>query len=516
MARTKKTTTLKAASKPRLPKKAPSARKKNPSEKAKALSKKATKNNKTIDELNTDDEGDSSDPEIDELADEGNSGTLPVDWSDQVLTQDLIARIIENATIKRALFPPPGPNASTAKGGGKTKSSAYWQLLQGALDAVSTTKDQTAWGNKIKNRLRTMGRTTRDYIEEMGQTGAGISSADQIDTSLDNAFTSKWLIIAEECPWFFEMRELIGQRPNVVPVGLGISETGIDMDVLGGPAQSDGTQDGGDQHWPSNDDDASSEMGFEGRQMVEDITDQSDAGFPPPHELLQPSASSQDTVVVVDEAAATAVDSRKKKQKQKPLARKTAAKDGTSNPAPPPAPTPATSSKKTKLGEFAEIAKSEELTRHKELDLATVRAQQSIKILDMKMSLAEQREQTRCADRQAQREERMAKLRIKETKLQHAHELRMARFRAATAISGTGSLGGSHASHTASFTDQTAGTSYASSDADYSEFGSDLEARLPDLLHTHLLDFPRTTISSLPSRIRSPVPPHPRYFCLLS
>ncbi|KAF8125894.1 hypothetical protein K438DRAFT_2001807 [Mycena galopus ATCC 62051] len=78
-------------------------------------------------ELNTNDDGDSSDPvaDIDELADEGNSGTLAVDWSDQVLTQDLIARIIENATIKRTLFPPPGPNTSTTKSGGKTKSSAY-------------------------------------------------------------------------------------------------------------------------------------------------------------------------------------------------------------------------------------------------------------------------------------------------------------------------------------------------------------------------------------------------------
>jgi hypothetical protein len=291
------------------------------------------------------------------------------------------------------------------------------------------------------------------------------------------------VIIAKECPWFFEMRELIGQRPNVVPVGLGNSETGIDMDVLGGPAQSDGAQDGGDQHWANGDDDASSEMGFEGRQMTEDITDQSDAGFPPPHELPQSSASSQDVVVAVvdDKAAAVAGDSGespalddvkgKRKQQQKPLVRKTAARDGTSNPAPHPAPTPATSSKKTKLGEFAEIAKSEELTRHKELDLATIRAQQSMKILDTKRSLEEQREQTRRADKQARREERMAKLRIKETKLQHAHELRMARLRAAT--SRTGSLGGSHTSHAASFADQT-GTSYASSEADYySEFGSE-------------------------------------------
>jgi hypothetical protein len=85
-------------------------------------------------------------------------------WSDQALTQDLIARIIENAIIKRALFPLPGPNTSTAKGGSKTKSSAYWQLFllllgdnpkyKAALDAISTTKDQTAWENKIKNCLQ--------------------------------------------------------------------------------------------------------------------------------------------------------------------------------------------------------------------------------------------------------------------------------------------------------------------------------------------------------------------------
>ncbi|KAF8166475.1 hypothetical protein K438DRAFT_2025152 [Mycena galopus ATCC 62051] len=352
---------------------------------------------------------------------------------------DLIARIIENAAIKRALFPPPGPNASTAKGSGKTKSSA-------ALDTVSTTKDQTAWGNKIKNHLPMMGRTTCDYIEEMGQTGTGISNVDQIDTSLDNVFTSKWL------PWFFEMRELIAQRLKVVLVGLGNSETGFNMDVLGGPAQSDTAQDDGDQ---PRDDNSSSEIGFGGHQ-TEDITDQSDGGFPPAHELHQLRRPSSTLTMQLQ----TTQMAGKKKQPQKPLARKTAAKSGTSNPAPPPAPTPTTSSKKTKMGDFAEIVKSEELTRHKELNLATIGAQQSMKVLDTKRSLAEQREQTRCADRRMRHEERMAKLRIKETKLQHAHELRMARFHA---MSGRNSHG-SHAAGT---------TLYASSEADYSEFGTE-------------------------------------------
>ena len=33
---------------------------------------------------------------------------------------------------------------------------------------------------------------TKKYIEEMGETGAGISREDEIDVSLNNAFTNKW------------------------------------------------------------------------------------------------------------------------------------------------------------------------------------------------------------------------------------------------------------------------------------------------------------------------------------
>ncbi|KAF8145494.1 hypothetical protein K438DRAFT_2097752 [Mycena galopus ATCC 62051] len=220
---------------------------------------------------------------------------------------------------------------------------------------------------------------------------------------------------------------------------------------------SDSAQDGGDQHWLSGNNDVSSEMGFEGCQIIKGITNQLDAPTraPPALHVLTRHCHHR------NEAAAAAIDNSaspvlgnvkgKRKQQQKPLAHKTAAKDRTFNPAPPPAPTPAMSSKKTKLGAFVEIAKSEELTHHKELNLAT--------------------EEEPGRDRQAWCKERMAKLCIKETKLQHAHKLCMAKFRATT--SGTGSLGSSHTSHATSFADQTAGTSYASSEANYSEFGSD-------------------------------------------
>lgn len=37
-----------------------------------------------------------------------------------------------------------------------------------------------------------MSKTTRKYIEEMGETGAGIRSADDIDMTVQNEFTNKW------------------------------------------------------------------------------------------------------------------------------------------------------------------------------------------------------------------------------------------------------------------------------------------------------------------------------------
>jgi hypothetical protein len=49
-------------------------------------------------------------------------------WNEDNLSEHLLTGISENKAIKRALFPPVGPNTSTSKGGGKTKVAAQWQL----------------------------------------------------------------------------------------------------------------------------------------------------------------------------------------------------------------------------------------------------------------------------------------------------------------------------------------------------------------------------------------------------
>lgn len=92
-----------------------------------------------------------------------------------------------------------------------------------------------------------MEKKTREYIQEMGQTGQGIVKESDIDMTQDNEFTNKWgeprtsclllltylslAIIRKACPWFFDMRDLIGERPNLIPPGTGNSRTVIDFDV---------------------------------------------------------------------------------------------------------------------------------------------------------------------------------------------------------------------------------------------------------------------------------------------
>jgi hypothetical protein len=89
---------------------------------------------------------------------------LPTSWNADNLSERLLTCISENKAIKRALFPPVGPNASTAKGGGKTKVAAQWLLgvklfgedpkYKDTIAAATTPKEQLAWANKVKNRLR--------------------------------------------------------------------------------------------------------------------------------------------------------------------------------------------------------------------------------------------------------------------------------------------------------------------------------------------------------------------------
>ncbi|KAJ7838390.1 hypothetical protein B0H14DRAFT_3700178 [Mycena olivaceomarginata] len=190
-----------------------------------------------------------------------------IDWKDEEgikLTWKLITAIEEGDEIRASLFPPVGANKLS---GGKKKSEYQYQLakilfaahpkFKEAFAQAKTAKEKKPWYLKIKNRIDTLIKKARSQIEEMGQTGAGIGSEEDIQPG--TVFTTKWGescfmnfessyppahaakdLIKEDSPWFFHMRSLVGERPNLVHAGLGNNDSEVDMSILlGGDRDAD-------------------------------------------------------------------------------------------------------------------------------------------------------------------------------------------------------------------------------------------------------------------------------------
>ncbi|KAJ3767428.1 hypothetical protein FB446DRAFT_775574 [Lentinula raphanica] len=164
---------------------------------------------------------------------------FPVDWTPE-LSLSMLTIILEDREIKMGLYPGAGQHASTKNGGGKPKTDHQFAIAEALWKHESfwpqgkamTTKVRTQICNKIKNRLSKMEKEVRIINEKMGQTGQGMTSKDEIDVSLDNQLTRTWKEVEKTCPWYFEMKGLVAERPSRNPVGLGNSESGIDLSAL--------------------------------------------------------------------------------------------------------------------------------------------------------------------------------------------------------------------------------------------------------------------------------------------
>ena len=81
------------------------------------------------------------------------------------LTDKLLGAIGDDKQIKQGLYPGPGANASTKRGGGLPKAEHHWQLVLLVFGDHADYQDSVAratgdpaqrkiWCQKIKNRLR--------------------------------------------------------------------------------------------------------------------------------------------------------------------------------------------------------------------------------------------------------------------------------------------------------------------------------------------------------------------------
>ncbi len=132
-------------------------------------------------------------------------------------------------------------------------------------------------------------------MQDMEQTGHGIMSKDEIDFNLDNRFTnlareciyayacySTDIVVGKvlaDCPWYYEIKVLIGQRPNLQPIGLGNSRTPINESVFrhgrARKVNEDDAEHGNDGHDASSSDGSTSDSGDDDapRQQAERVVD---------------------------------------------------------------------------------------------------------------------------------------------------------------------------------------------------------------------------------------------------
>jgi hypothetical protein len=262
-----------------------------------------------------------------------------------------------------------------------------------------------------------MKERTLEYMEEMGQTGAGIQREGDINMDDPNSFTTKWgtyiislhpdvppltpisysAQIKEAWPWFFEHRELIGERPNSIPTGIGNSGSAVDLTVLGQSDEDDEADEEGDDE--------------EGGGGSED-------GFDADHLSAHQEDVDGEDEEELDEVDVPEADVSKGKRKamtpsSKPR-KKTSAQANSSTPVVLSKAKP--SKPKTVMERFAEVAESEEVTAQKRADVEQVKSRTELARVKAKGHVALEKEKRKM-------ERLKLKVEMKKLELQHSHHL---------------------------------------------------------------------------------------------
>ena len=165
--------------------------------------------------------------------------------------------------------------------------------------------------------------------------------------------------IREECPWFFAMRDLIAEWPNLIPTGIGHSALDIDLSILGSSSgfqesyvttETDGNRTTSEP--PS--------LGMLNDDIANEIDKESDLDV---EASKMTKADGKWKVVELDEDDNT--------PDPKKYAHSTAESSSSAKPR---------GLKKPKFEDFSLVAQAEEVTRQKEIDLAKVKVESAARI----------------------------------------------------------------------------------------------------------------------------------------
>ncbi|KAJ6534353.1 hypothetical protein B0H19DRAFT_1272073 [Mycena capillaripes] len=372
--------------------------------------------------------------------DEEDASSVLIDWTTD-LTWTLITAIESDEQTRDSLFPGIG---AIKISGGKPKTHFYWKLAETCFDdhekyqdafaKASVASEKRAWSNKIKNRITVLVNKAKDNIKEMGETGAGISSEDEITP--DTALTTKWDLMKADSPWFFNVRALIAARPNLQPVGLGNNDSEFDTSLLlpttDGDTSSapDNTLDYTIDVSSDSDEDLPPTAKPTKRTRVDSVDEEKPIGKktkPQPSTSASSAVSSDSdedlppTVKTVKRKRADSVD------KKKPIGKKTKPQPSTSAPtarAPPKKPVnakdrfAATVLAEEETAQRVLSLKKEKNRSQKDVALAKIHVQGDIQLAKVKAKAA------------AKMQDNEGKMKLAQLKMEQEHQYRLAQLQA--------------------------------------------------------------------------------------
>ncbi|KAJ7436304.1 hypothetical protein B0H11DRAFT_1998972 [Mycena galericulata] len=387
----------------------------------------------------------------DAVASTQEEDSIVIEW-DFDLTWTLISAIEGDEDISGGLFPGVG---AIKRSGGKPKTYFYHLLAEtlfkehaiyaDAFAKAVKPKQLEAWMTKIKNRIKTLVDRAREHIIEMGETGAGMTSKDDITPG--SALMTKWDVIKKDSPWFFHVRALIASRPNLRPVGLGNNDTDIDTSIL----------------LRTYDDDTSSTF-----EDIRDLDDQLSQAPDPSEELSQGPDPPEGPLDVNSEGpidvnsdsdsddmpeVPTLAGAKKRKAGSTKASRKetkTPAKKMKPAPATsiPAAPAAVPSKKSSAKDRFSATVVAEEETHQQMLGL---KKEKNDARKEVALRKIEMEGQVRLAKERSKQAEKERKLDLARLKMEQEHQFRMAQLQAhagptSMSFSGVGASGGGGAS----------------------------------------------------------------------
>lgn len=160
-----------------------------------------------------------------------------VKWAadDRALTYALIKALSDSPELKKDIWPAPGETAS-----GEQKIELCRDLAKRVLEGhklhgefLTTPEGRRAYGTSVKNQLVQMEQKYCEAAKMLGAVGAGLNKETDLwkDEASDD-IRYAWHEVKKSCPYFFELKPLLGERLFATDPAAGHSNDPVDTSTL--------------------------------------------------------------------------------------------------------------------------------------------------------------------------------------------------------------------------------------------------------------------------------------------